>query len=105
MSSKKEEMNSVQRELWTPLNLEKRVSDPLKSSRLVDKHCMKLLSPEIRAKLDELIELAFKEIERLGGNVDQSKASIENMADNFYSTVVHSAIPEEVINAKCGGPM
>jgi hypothetical protein len=45
--------------------------------------------------------LALQEIQRLGGDVESSRGSIENTADVLFRTIIAAAIPEEVVKAKC----
>ncbi|OGI34291.1 MAG: hypothetical protein A2259_05035 [Candidatus Moranbacteria bacterium RIFOXYA2_FULL_43_15] len=94
-------MNAEQTGLWSSLDLARRETDAMRAHDIINTHSKSLLSPEIRRKIDEVTKNALQEIQRLGGDVESSRGSVENTADMFFQAIVSSAIPEEVVNSKC----
>lgn len=94
-------MDSQQKDLWASLDLTRKEQDPQVASAMINERSKELLSPEVHQKLDEVVVLAHQEIERLGGNPESAKRGVDNMAKNLYRAIVHTAIPDEVVDAKC----
>jgi hypothetical protein len=94
-------MNTEQTKLWFSLDLTKREVDSMCARDIINAHSKSLLSSEIRQGIDSVTRLALQEIQRLGGDVESSRGSIENTADVLFRTIIAAAIPEEVVKAKC----
>lgn len=90
-------MNSTQKKIWSKLKLPKG-KDPISASEALDAYTKKQVSPKLRNALATVMKEAKAEIRRTGGNWKTSRGSVENMLDNFHSTIVQSMVPDEIID-------